>query len=381
MKIPLNILLVAEYFYANPDFVRLSEELARRNHNLSVATSLRTVDKSKRESGVEVFEIEPFVTIYRIPHTLSFPISKILKVANMQSVDVIHAVNDHSTNVACASLVSETIQTPFIYTIQGPGTRTGHPLVDTLVATYDLTFERWISRIARKVILLSKSLISTAEKLRIDKRKISVVPSGIDTAHFDPEHREIRTKRDQLLNEFNVDDKVVVGYAGRLDPHKGLTYLFSAVKALQEEHSNIVLLIAGDGAQRGDLETKAKNLKVKTVFAGWQHDLRPYYSLMDVFVLPSLFEGLSNVILEAMAMEIPVIATTVGGNPDVVSNGENGFLVPPRNVSKLAAALARLVEDRQMRMKMGKLNRLKVKEDFQWDTAVEKVEKVYRELA
>jgi len=373
--------LVAEYFYANPDFVRLSEELAKRNHNLSVATSFRAIDERERESSVKVFEIKPLVTIYRIPHTLSLPISKILKIAKMQSVNVIHAVNDHSTNVASASLVSETIQTPFIYTIQGPGTRTGHPLVDSLVAMYDLTFERWISSIARKVILLSKSLISTAEKLRVDKSKISVVPSGIDTAHFDPERREVRMKREQLLNEFGVDDKVVVGFAGRLDPLKGLTYLLSAVKAIQEEHSNIVLLVVGDGAQRGDLEIMAKSLKVRTIFAGWQHDLRPYYSLMDVFVLPSLYEGLSNVILEAMAMRIPVVATSVGGNPDVVSNGKNGFLVPPRDVSRLAAALARLVEDRQMRIKMGMLNRMKVRKDFQWDTAVEKVEKVYRELA
>lgn len=377
----MNILLVAEYFYANPDFVRLSEELAKRNHNLSVATSFRAIDEPERESSVKVFEIKPLVTIYRIPHTLSLPISKILKIAKMQSVNVIHAVNDHSTNVASASLVSETIQTPFIYTIQGPGTRTGHPLVDSLVAMYDLTFERWISSIARKVILLSKSLISTAEKLRVDKSKISVVPSGIDTAHFDPERREVRMKREQLLNEFGVDDKVVVGFAGRLDPLKGLTYLLSAVKAIQEEHSNIVLLVVGDGAQRGDLEIMAKSLKVRTIFAGWQHDLRPYYSLMDVFVLPSLYEGLSNVILEAMAMRIPVVATSVGGNPDVVSNGKNGFLVPPRDVSRLAAALARLVEDRQMRIKMGMLNRMKVRKDFQWDTAVEKVEKVYRELA
>lgn len=381
MKIALNILFVAEYFYANPDFVRLSEELAKRNHNLSVATSFRAVDKRGHGSSMTVFEIEPLVTIYKIPHTLSFPISKISEIAKTQGINVIHAINDHSTNVASASLISKTTQIPFIYTIQGPGTRTGHPLVDSLVAMYDLTFERWISRIARKVILLSKSLISTAEKLGVDKNKILVVPSGIDKVYFDPERREVKMKRAQLRNEFDVDDEVVVGFVGRLVPAKGLIYLFSAVKTIQEKHSNIVLLVVGDGAQRSDLEIMAKNLKVRTIFAGWQRDLRPYYSLMDIFVLPSLFEGLSNVVLEAMAMRMPVVATSVGGNPDVVSSGENGFLVPPRDVSKLAAALARLVEDSQMRIKMGMLNRMKVEKDFQWDTSVEKVEKVYRELA
>ncbi|MGD8506138.1 MAG: glycosyltransferase family 4 protein [Candidatus Bathyarchaeota archaeon] len=376
-----NVLFAAEYFYANPDFVRLSEELARRDHRLSVATSMRVVDQPEHKSGLTIFNMEPLATIYSIPHTLSFPIFKISDIVKTHGINVIHAINDHSTNVASASLLSRATDIPFVYTIQGPGTRTGHPLVDTIVSLYDLTFERWIAKAARKVILLSKSLISTAEKLRIDKEKISVIPSGVDNNYFDPGNREVKRKTERLRDRFDVDDKMIVGFVGRLVPAKGLGYLFSAIKTIQKENSNIVLLIVGDGAQRRDLEIMAKNLKVKAIFAGWQHDLRPYYSLMDIFVLPSLFEGLPNVILEAMAMRIPVVATSVGGNPDVVSNDENGFLVPPRNFVKLAAVLERLVEDKQLRIRMGKLSRMIIQKDFQWSTAVDKVEKVYRELA
>jgi len=177
-----------------------------------------------------------------------------------------------------------------------------------------------------------------------------------------------------------INDEVVIGFAGRLVPAKGLNYLFSALKQIQDKHPNIAFLVVGDGAQRIELETLAKELKVKTIFAGWQSDMLPYYALMDIFVLPSLFEGLPNVILEAMAMKTPVIATDVGGNPDVLSNGENGFIVPARDVSKLAFALTKLVENDDMRAKIGMKNRQKVEKDFQWSRTVEKIEKVYSEV-
>jgi glycosyltransferase involved in cell wall biosynthesis len=381
-KSALNVLLVAEYYVANPDFVRLGEELATRGHNVSVATSLRSVDRFSSENGVKLSEIEPLVTIYKIPHTLSFPIEQIRRIVKEEKIDVIHTVNDHSTNVVTAALVSMATGKPFVYTIQGPGTRTGHLLVDSLVSTYDLTVERWISKHADRVILLSTGLFSTAEKLRVKRDKVAVIHSGIDFVRFNRDQQEVKEKTAQLKDGLKIqDDDVVVGYAGRLVPAKGLTYLFSAVKQIEDKHRDIVLLIVGDGAQRGELEALARDLKVRTLFAGWQRDIIPYYALMDIFVLPSFFEGLPNVVLEAMAMKNAVIATAVGGNPDVLATGENGFLVPVKNVSKLSSALARLVGDADLRGKMGLNNRLKVERDFRWSSAVEKVEKVYYEVA
>ena len=376
----MNILFVAEYYFANPDFVRLSKELAKREHNISVATSFRTVDKKALDT-IRIFEIKPFVLIYKIPHTLSFPLLKLRQIVKKQEINVIHILNDGSTNAAIATLVAKALSKSLVYTIQGPGTRTGHLLVDSITSLYVLTVESWIAREAQRVLLLSRSLISTADRMGIDRSKIVVIPSGIDTEYFSPERADIKKRASRLKDKLGIGDEIVVGYLGRLFPAKGLTYLFSAIDKIQNNHPYITLLIVGDGAQRNELEAIARNLKVKTIFAGWQRDVLPYYAIMDIFVLPSLFEGLPNVILEAMAMKKPVIATNVGGNPDVLSNGENGFLVPARDVSKLAAALTRLVEDRQMRIKMGVLNRMKIEKNFQWNTAVEKVEKVYRELA
>jgi len=376
----MNVLLVAEYYFANPGFVRISRELARRGHRVSVATSLRTVDRKPNDADVEIFEVKPLVTIYKIPHTLSFPVLQISQIIREKNIDVIHAPNDHSTNVAAAVLIAKALRRPFVYTLQGITTRIGNLLVDSIVGLYDLTVERWIAGEAQKVILLSESLIPPAVNgLKIDPKKIVVIPSGVDSQFFDPDLSEVREKASRLKDQFDLDNEIVIGYVGRLFKAKGLAYLFSALKEIQDKHSNIAILIVGDGAQRNELETMARELKVRTIFAGWQRNVAPFYYLMDIFVLPSLFEGLPNVILEAMAMKNAVVATNVGGNPDVLSNGKNGFLVPVRNVPELALALEKLIADENLRAQMGTINRQKIEEHFLWRKTTDKVEKVYSE--
>ena len=360
--------------------MELSSELARRKHSVSVVTSFRNFDKRESYKGVDMFEINPLVTIHSVPHSLSFPLSYIHRLVQERDVEIIHALMDYSTNTAAASFVSKVTDIPFVYNVQGMGTRTGRFVVDALAECYDWTIDRFISRNAKKLILLSKSLISRTRKLGVPDSKVVVIPSGVDSAHYNPERPEVKRRASQLRGEFGFHNEVVVGFVGRLYPAKGLTYLFSAVKRIQSKLPNITLLVVGDGAQRKELEAMSKMLKVKTIFAGWQHDVVPYYSLMDIFVLPSLFEGLPNVILEAMAMRKAVIATKVGGNPDVLSDGENGFLVPVRNVQKLALALEKLIEDETLRAKMGAMNRQKVETCFLWSKTAEKVEKVYREI-
>ena len=374
----MNILHVAEYYFAN--FVRLGKELAKRNHSLSVVTSIRTVDKPEQIENVKIFEVKPYMTLYKLPHTLTFPFSAIYKIVKRQDVEIMHLLNDLSTNAAFASLISRLTDVPFVYTIQGPGTRLSHPLVDTVIAVYHHTVERWIVNRARKVILLSKSLIPAAQELGVDESRMAVIPSGIDSQHFDPERLEVGEKANFLRNQLEIGDSVVLGFVGRLVPAKGLEVFFSAVKQIQDEHQNITILIIGDGALRKNLEARANKLKVRTIFTGWKHDTPPYYALMDIFVLPSFYEGLANVLLEAMAMKKAVVATKVGGNPDVILNGENGFLVPAGNSKQMASALEQLIEDDNLRVRVGISNRQKIEKHFSWATTVERIERVYSEL-
>jgi glycosyltransferase involved in cell wall biosynthesis len=370
---------VAEYYFANPDFARLGKELAKRNHHLSIVTSIRPFDKREQVDNVEIFEVHPLVTLYRLPHTLSFIPSLVYKIVKQQGIEVMHLLNDLSTNAAFASLASKLSDVPYVYTIQGPGTKLGHPLVDTVIEAYHQTVERWIVRRAKKVILLSKSLTSTAEELRVEKNRMAVVPSGIDPIYFDPERPDVKERAERLRDELSLGESTVLGYVGRLAPVKGLEVFFSAVSKIQDEYPRLTVLIVGDGAIRKDLEAIAVKLKVKTIFAGWQQDALPYYSLMDIFALPSFSEGLANVLLEAMAMEKAVVATKVGGNPDIVSNGENGFLVPAGDSKRLASALKQLIADSTLRKRIGIQNRRKIEMQFSWTTTVNRIETVYNE--
>ena len=377
----LHILFVAEYYFANPDFVRLSTELARRKHRVSVATSLRVVDRHRSEESVDIFEINPLITIYSIPHSLSFPFSGMYKLVREQNVEVIHALMDYSTNTALAALVSKLTDVPFVYTVQGMGTRTNRLVVDALAECYDRTIERLVAGTARKVILLSRSLVSRARKVGVEDSVNVVIPSGVDYDRFDSERPEVKTKVTNLRNGLDIkDDDVVVGFVGRLVPAKGLSYLFSAIKQIEPEHPNMVLLIVGDGPYRSNLETMAKSLKTKTIFAGWQADTAPFYAAMDIFALPSLFEGLPCVMLEAMAMKTPLVATNVGGNSDLIVDGENGLLVSARNPQEIAFALEKLITDSDLRVQMGAVNRQIIEKSFGWEKIVQKVETIYNEI-
>jgi len=136
----------------------------------------------------------------------------------------------------------------------------------------------------------------------------------------------------------------------------------------------------GEGPERTSLEETAKEAGIEAVFAGWQNEVLPYYSVMDIFVLPSLFEGLPNVLLEAMAMGKPVVATDVGANADLVENGVNGFLVSTRNPEQMASVLKKLVEDSNLRSRFGEIGREKVVGSFSLDKSVERVESLYNEI-
>ena len=377
----MNILFVSEYHLANLDFVKLSHELVKRKHSVNVATSFRNFDKRNSEKNVQMFEIKPFVTIYRVPHSLSLPLREIHRLIKEQDVQVVHALMDYSTNTAAASVVAKAARLPFVYNVQGMGTRTNRFIVDILAESYDWTLERFISQNAKKLILLSKSLISRTRKLGVPDKNVTVIPSGVDCFRFNPTNAKVKEKAAHLQNNLQIQpDDFVVGYVGRLVPAKGLIHLLEAVAKIRKTHSNIVLLIVGEGAEKAKLAERANALGINAHFVGYQTDTPPYYSLMDTFVLPSFFEGLPGAVLEAMAMQKPIVATNVGGTADLVYTSENGFLVSPGNSAEIASALEELGSNVDLQARMGKTSREIVEKSFQWDDIVDRVEMVYKEV-
>jgi len=140
------------------------------------------------------------------------------------------------------------------------------------------------------------------------------------------------------------NDGFYVCAAGRLSPEKGHHYLLQAVASITERIPRLLLVVLGEGRERANLETQATELGIRkhVLFTGFKKDIRPWIQACDLLVNPSLTEGMPNVVLEAMALGTPVVATAVGGVPDLIQNGDSGVLVPPANPVILADAVYQL---------------------------------------
>lgn len=204
-------------------------------------------------------------------------------------------------------------------------------------------------------------------------RKIVQIYNGVDERKFRP------------AEGVRADEPLVVGTVGRLQEIKGQPVLVAAVarllERLPEAARRLRVRLVGDGPLRATLEREiaTRNLGNVVELAGERSDVADVMRGFDVFVLPSLGEGISNTILEAMACGLPVVATAVGGNTELVAHGETGTLVPPNDADALAAALAAYLEDPALRRRHGNAARDVVERRFALERMVERYRALYRD--
>jgi len=228
----------------------------------------------------------------------------------------------------------------------------------------------------------------------------AVVHSGIDFEPFDAS----RGERGAVRRELGIpDDAVVLGTVGRLVPIKGQRYLIDAFARLGATRPDLHLMIVGDGELRAELVTQSLGCGLRVVshaadasgspsgqpvragtpvvhFLGLRRDVPRLMAALDLFVLPSLNEGMGRVLVEAMAMELPCVASRVSGIPDVVAEGHTGWLVPPKDSDALAGALATALENPETTRAMGAQARAHVLPDFSVGRMLEQLESLYCEL-
>jgi len=172
----------------------------------------------------------------------------------------------------------------------------------------------------------------------------------------------------------------VIGSVGRIAPIKGHKYLIQAAEKVIKEVANAKFLIVGDGPIRDEMEELSVRLGLdeRVIFTGMREDVPEVLSIMDVFVLPSINEGMGRALVEAMAMGLPCVASSVGGVPEVVTDGETGLLVPAEDPSALAEAIIRLAKDKKLAQKIAKAGQRKARSDFGAKTMVDRISAVYR---
>ncbi len=242
-------------------------------------------------------------------------------------------------------------------------------------------------RIARKLLSgMVNHFVAVSEDIKqwmiksigISNTKVSKILNGVNTDKFCP--RDNIGIRNSL--GFSSED-IVIGTVGRLDPIKDQRLLLQAFSCLKHEEKNLRLVLVGDGPEKRNLESVRKRLSIgdRVVFLGERDDVDKILSVFDLFVLPSKNEGISNTILEAMATGLPVIATDVGGNPELVKHGHTGLLFPPGGCRALVDALNFYIEQNPHMIEIhGQNARERAVREFSLKRMVKEYETLYKSL-
>ncbi len=235
--------------------------------------------------------------------------------------------------------------------------------------------DRAVLRFMDKVVCVSEGQARKVRRYGVPRRKVRVIRDAVRADRFISPEPEYRGRLESL---FPDKPEVIVGAAGRLSPEKGYRFLVDAAAEVLREHPDTGFVLFGDGPLREEIARRvaAKELGGRFQLPGFCSDLDGFFPHFDLFVLPSFTEGLPNVVLEAFAARVPVVATAVGGTPEVVEDGVNGYLVPPGDAGALADRIGKLIGDPNGRRTMGALGRQRIDTEFSFARQAEEYEQV-----
>ena len=240
--------------------------------------------------------------------------------------------------------------------------------------------ERWLAKRTDALVAVSPEVRDELVRLGVaPAEKFTVVRVGIELAGrvADVDGRAETRRRLGIAG-----DSFTVGWVGRMTGVKRTSDVLLAFKRLRERGVDAFLCMIGDGPEREQLERRAHELGImkRTLFLGYQEQVAPYYAALDAMILPSGNEGTPVSAIEALAAGRPVVATRVGGLPDVVREGEDGFLVAPGAVDELADRLEQLAADEELRRRMGEAGRERVVPRYSVARLIDDVDALYRSL-
>lgn len=218
------------------------------------------------------------------------------------------------------------------------------------------------------IVAISESIRSQLLARGIPPGLIRIIYEGMDLGHY--------PKRDSPV--VRPGEAVVIGTIAHLSSEKGINHLIEAAALIPDVSSRMRFVVVGEGSLRHELEQQVRTANLESCFrfAGFQKNTGDYLATFDIFVLPSLSEGLSSSILSAMASSLPVVATQVGGIPELVRHGDNGLLVPAADPPALAQALQCLAENPSERFRMGQRGRARMESEFTLERKVAETERL-----
>ena len=341
----------------------MSKQQAKLGNDVTVYTS-NTDGRSMKEfkDGYNIIRFKP---ILKMGGNSFMPMLFFKLFRTKNDFDIIHAHSHLFFSTNLCALVRRLGSSPLVITNHGLISQTVPMWVHKI---YIPTVAKWTFKSADRIICYTENEKSLLVKLDIDSDKIVVIHNGTDTDMFVPREKE--------------KDKNQILWIGRFTPGKGVEYLIDAFNILVRQYPDFKLLMIGRGPLKENIEQGiqdldlSKNIIIKEFVPN--SELPEIYQSSDVFVLPSLNEGIPRTILEAMACGIPVVCTEL---PQLVNVVEGcGLLVPLRDSQALAEGISKIMSDRELAQKLGANGRVKVAENYAWEDTVKKTVQLYEEV-
>lgn len=347
--------------------VNLANNLNRDRYNHLIVSFTDIGDFQSRIS----FNNTRVVTINKEPGN---DLKAILRLAKLFKQHEIHIVHARGWATMLEGIVSSKLARVPVVVYGFPG------------KTYEDSLGEPIARIIIQVLLLKAvdGVVTYIQdmkndmhiNLKVPERKIKLIKNGVDLSQFTLDQNCMKKELNIAENEF------VIGAIGRFDRVKNYSTLIKAFLLFAKTHDRLKLVMVGDGDEYDSLkkEILESGHADQISLLGKRNDIAALLNCFDVFVQPSFYEGLSNTILEAMAMGLPIIASNVGGNRDIIHHGSNGLLFHPDDVHGLTSSLEEIYKNNGLREHMGKLNRKTVLHEFSLSEMVKHYDHYYRSL-
>jgi glycosyltransferase involved in cell wall biosynthesis len=317
-----------------------------------------------KKSGTPVFDL-------RMRNKLDiFAIFRLYRLFKDENPAILHSSLFHASIVA--RVVGKFAQVPIIITWR-------HNI------THGNNFREWINKTTTNLddclVAVSKAVKEKEiQSTGVKNLNVVVIYNGINTHAY----KKLKsTERRRIRNRWGIpEDAYLIGSIGRLHPSKGFDTLLQSFKKIRSKIPNSWLIIVGEGEIRKNLEETARKLEIFdfTVFTGTITNIPEILGILDVFVLASRWEGLPIVILEAMASRLPVIATSVGGIQEIITNNETGLLIKPEDPDAIVEMVFRIYNDIVIATSLGKAGRAKILSKFNVIPITDQFQKLYSEL-
>lgn len=358
-----------------------SKRLTEIGYHIDVLTSKFDARNTNPIKGIKIHHYPSMNVAKRfgVPYPIiSFEAYKMFTEI-VSKCDLVHAHGHVYMSSYLAGIVAKKLKKPFIVT-QHNTFIDYRSFLNIVEQVNDLVIGKSVLRNADRITTVSKETMKYVLRLGADRTKTQVIYNGVDINNFRPLNKnESRTRLGLPQNR-----KIVLSVR-RLVYKNGLDTLVESVPMVAKKHPDVLFVVAGKGPSRKLIEHRIKELGVSEniTLAGFVPDelLPVYYNAADYFMLPSASgEGLPLVLLEAMACRLPVIATAVGGTPEIIKHMKNGVLVPPINPEAIADATSKLLSETKLGKIMGEEARRNVEEKYTWKENVRQLQAIYKEF-